>query len=408
MKAHHGTLALLFSFACTSTNCGGTANPDGTTHTGGSTAIGGATDSAGSAASSPADAGGPTSSSGRVTLPVMLRGGFDPTGSMSTARADHTATLLPNGKVLVAGGSGLGGASLASAEQYDPAARTFTAIGSMTTARDVPTATLLPNGKVLIAGGYPGLASAELYDPATETFAATGSMTVPRVYQSATLLPSGKVLIAGGWYRDSAGTVQYLTSAELYDSASGRFTATGSLLTQAGNQATLLPNAMVLFTGDGSAELYDPATGTFTATGSLLTRGSSAPTLLQNGMVLLAGGSELIGTSVKNAQLYDPAAGTFIATGDMTAPRKYQTATLLPSGKVLVVGGENEDSTGGIDLLTSAELYDPAAGTFTATGSTTTTRTLHTATLLRDGTVLIAGGGAFADSVLASAELYTP
>src|SRR6266536_2532792 len=138
---------------------------------------------------------------------------FDNTGSLGTARHSHTATLLPNGKVLVAGGFNSSGI-LASAELYDPASGTWTATGSLGTPRRSHTATLLPNGKVLVAGGLSTsvVASAELYDPASGTWTATGSLGTARFSHTATLLPNGKVLLAGG---DNDSGV--LASAKLYD-----------------------------------------------------------------------------------------------------------------------------------------------------------------------------------------------
>src|SRR5207253_189440 len=172
------------------------------------------------------------------------------TGSLATARYFHTATLLPNGKVLVAGGDG-DGPSQESAELYDPASGTWTASGSLGAARDAPAATLLPNGKVVVAGVFNGifdtgfnLASAELYDPASGTWTATGSLGAARSDHTATLLPNGKVLAAGGF---GAG---YLSSAELYDPASGTWSATGSFTTGRNeHRATLLPNGKVLVAG---------------------------------------------------------------------------------------------------------------------------------------------------------------
>src|SRR5207302_1098962 len=167
----------------------------------------------------------------RIAFPLLLLGAalvlvqpcagqsetWSETGSLITARAQHTATLLPNGKVLVTGGTN-NCCVFASAELYDPAAGSWTATGSLATARDHHTATLLPDGKVLVAGGYGGdgayLASAELYDPASGTWAATGSLANKRYVHTATLLPNGKVLVAGG--HDGNG---HLASAELYEPA---------------------------------------------------------------------------------------------------------------------------------------------------------------------------------------------
>jgi hypothetical protein len=352
-------------------------------------------------------------------------GTFSATGSMATARGSHTTTLLPlpNGKVLIVGGSN--GSYLTSAELYDPASGTFTATGSLASARYGHTATLLPSGKVLIASGSNGiayLASAELYDPASGTFSATGSLDTPRASHAATLLPSGKVLIAGGWFNSS-----YPTPSELYDPVSGMFSAAGSLGTaRRAHTATLLPNGTVLIAGGRnasyltSAELYDAASGTFSASGSLVTgRAGHTATLLPNGKVLITGGcvcsqgcgcaGPFIPEPPPPAELYDPASGTFSATGTLAYARALHTATLLPNGKVLIVGG----CDGGCDDLyyaPSAELYDPATGSFSPRPSLSGyCCNSHTATLLPNGKVLIAGGqyiGQYASGYSTGAELY--
>jgi Galactose oxidase, central domain/Kelch motif len=353
------------------------------------------------------DAGVGSPDGGNDAAPA-LKGILVPTGSMNTARASHTATLLSNGKVLIAGGGYAG--CLASAELYDPAAGTFTATGSMTTARASHTATLLPSGKVLIAGGDdcsgPSLASAELYDPATGTFVPTGSMTTAREKHTATLLGNGKVVIAGGLDR-----VVSFASAELYDPVAGTFTTTGNMTAgRYDHTATLLPSGAVLIAGGFlfelgppvRAELYDPAAGTFTATGNMTTeRDLPTATLLPSGKVLITGGWQYdANLPLSSAELYDSGTGLFTATGSLTMARSGHTATLLPIGKVLIAGGDN-----GHLIFASPDLYDPAAGTFTATGGTAVARELHTATLLPNGRVLIAGGwdGVF---FLASAWLY--
>jgi N-acetylneuraminic acid mutarotase len=343
---------------------------------------------------------------------AMAQNGFGPTGSMATARSVQTATLLPNGKILVAGGVTSGFFLRASAELYDPASGTWSATGSMATARSSHTATLLPNGKVLVAGGFAGgaVASVELYDPSSGTWSATGSMATARRGHTATLLPNGKVLVAGG-----LGSSSSVASAELYDPATGTWSATGSLTAaRLSHTATLLPNGKVLVAGGtsvgvvASAELYDPASGTWSATGSLATaRQRHTATLLPNGKIVVAGGDTGGGVrSTASVELYDPASGTWSATGSLAASRELHTATLLPNGKVMVAGGLFVSSSS-ISVVASAELYDPANGTWSATGGLATARELHTATLLPNGNVLVAGGDQnTSTSVLASAEMY--
>jgi len=323
------------------------------------------------------------------------------TGSMSTGRQDHTETLLPNGKVLLAGGG------TNSAELYDPIATTFSATGAMNSFRSRAAATLLPSGKVLIASGWNQsvvTTSADLYDGSTGTFAATGNTNAPRQNYTATLLPNGTVLLAGGNNTSGSSTIN---SAEIYDPATGTFIPTGSLATnRASHTATLLPSGKVLIAGgnDGtsslaSAELYDPLTGVFTPTGSLASaRSSHTATMLPSGKVLIAGGV-ISGTSLASAELYDSATGMFSTTGSMATARNNHRAILLPTGKVLVAGGGNSSA-----FLATAELYDPTTALFSITGSMGTPRLAFTATLLSSGQVLAAGGA----PLIASAELFTP
>jgi hypothetical protein len=336
-------------------------------------------------------------------------GPFTATNSMTIARRYHTATLLPNGKVLIAGGNNAPYSFLNTADIYDPATGTFTATaGNMTSARSRHTTTLLPNGKVLIVGGWNGssyLNTAEVYDPTIGTFTATtGSMTSARQDLTATLLPNGKVLIAGG---DQGGA---LNIAEVYDPATGTFTVTGNMISQRmGHTATLLPNGKVLIAGGANgngflntAEVYDPTTESFTAIVGNMTsaRSSHTATVLPNGKVLIAGGGNLY-SILNTADIYDPATGTFTATVSMTSARVGHTSTLLPNGNVLIVGGIN---TG---YLNTAEVYDSATGTFTATaGNMTSARFDHTTTLLPNGKVLIAGGANSSSSILNTAEVF--
>jgi len=195
------------------------------------------------------------------------------------------------------------------------------------------------------------------------------------------------------------------------------FIPTGSMAeARSDHTATLLQDGRVLVVGGldgngrplGTAELYDPSTGTFSSTGSMAAkRADHTSTLLPNGKVLVTGGSTenagVFNPTASSAELYDPETGTFTPTGDMTAGRVGHTATLLPTGKVLLIGGVSF----GVGELASAELYDPATGTFAATGSLSYARESHSATLLQDGTVLVAGGDNV-ESVLSTAELYDP
>jgi N-acetylneuraminic acid mutarotase len=250
---------------------------------------------------------------------------------------------------------------------------------------------------------------------ASPGFENAGSLAQKRVYHTATLLPNDTVLVTGG-DRDGAGST--LMTAELYDVASRKWMATGGLIKdRADHTATLLPNGKVLVTGGrtffydlASAEIYDPANGTWTPTGSLNTpRRSHTATLLPNGKVLVAGGTRedngYLVYSINSAELYDPATGTWTPTGNLATARGDHTATLLSTGKVLVTGGRPSFSGAGNLPIVSAELYDPANETWTSTGSLNTGRWSHTSTLLPNGNVLAAGG--YGNGVvLMSAEIY--
>jgi hypothetical protein len=337
-------------------------------------------------------------------------GSVEPGGNMTVRRAAHSATLLPNGKVLIAGGMQRDGDLLSSAELYDPATRTFSPTGSLLGERVGHTATMLPNGKVLIAGGFgPGvLSSAELYDPATGRFTPTGSTSARRGGFTATLLPNGKVLITGG--ADGGPHA----SAELYDPVTGRFTPTGSMAeARSAHTATLLPGGKVLVAGGGtgdaggtvlsSAEIYDPATGTFSPTGSMsVVRHKHAAMLLPDGRVLVIGGSNSRDWRGRymTSEIYDPARGAFASAGNMSAARfKLSDAVaLLPDGRSLVAGGAEQ-----------VEVYDPAASAFaTVAGHIDAERFYATATTLADGSALIAGGYDTGIVPTAGAWIYKP
>lgn len=332
---------------------------------------------------------------------------FTVTCALETARESHTATLLANGLVLITGGDDHK-VSLASAELFNAETHSFARAGDMAYARTRHTATLLASGAVLLIGGRDAggnaLATTELFDPNRISFALAASVNTARASHTATLLGNGKVLIIGG----DNGTVA-LATAELFDPASASFVTTGSMGSPRDfHTATLLQNGKVLVTGgrdaDGNvlatAELFDPTTGRFTQTGSMSRpRESHTATLLNDGKILIAGGDNG-GVSLDTAEIFDPTNGTFAPTGSMETARYLHTATLLTDGTVLVAGGAHftavVDSSSRPALMpassATAELFNPASGSFTPAGHMVNARARHTATLLADGNIVLVGG----------------
>jgi N-acetylneuraminic acid mutarotase len=321
------------------------------------------------------------------------------TGSLNTANDAGSATLLPNGKVLVVGGG---------AELYDAATGTWSKTGDPVF--DSGTATLLQNGKVLVVGG-----GAELYDPATGAWSPTGNLNTAR-FAPATLLQNGKVLVAGGIDSSNFAT----NTAELYDPVTGAWSFTGRLnSTRVGHTATLLQDGKVLVAGGQddtdfsvfSTELYDPTTGTWSVTGTLnAARGGHTATLLPNGDVLLAGACNdgIYCGNNSSAELYNPTTGTWSITGALNTTRFFHTATLLPDGQVLIAGGDHVNFFSGTEVfLNSAEIYDPATRNWNTTANLNGPRLFHTATLLQNSKVLVVGGwDSYGGRVLGSTELY--
>lgn len=350
-------------------------------------------------------------------------GNFVPTGNMALRRTSHQATLLRNGMVLITG------AGTPNAELYDPDAGTFTSTGNMAVGRRSHRATLLQDGRVLITGGYDDknqpVTLAEIYDPLRGVFVPAGEAPIVIRAHAATLLNSGKVLIVAEDY-----------PPQLYEPSTGAFSSTGDSLLPGASRwpgidtATLLPNGKVLlleyldygsptYYSTGFAELYDPEADAVSQTGPMKYESAvyeQTATLLPNGKVLLAGGhygwyykdSDI----VADAEIYDPATGEFTGTRAMATPRSYHKSTLLRDGTVLVAGGLTQFlSPPYYAVASTSELYDPVAGKFAAGPVMTLGRESHTATLLRDGRVLITGGSyrtATGHADANSAELYVP
>jgi len=328
---------------------------------------------------------------------VSTDGTLHPAAPMHHSRAAHTATLLPEGHVLVVGG--MGPEASASAERYDPTSDSFTELPGPHVPRSSHTATRLTDGTVLVTGGYgPGnryLRSAERFDPATETWHQAGVMTEARAGHLAVPLVDGRVLLIGGV--GSGWT--FLQSAEIYDPATGQFTATGSMaVPRESHVAVRLGDGRVLVVGGhagrreqmvlyASAELYDPVIGRFTPTGSMGTpRHKHDAVLLADGSVLVTGGADRRDNrgQYNTVERYDPATGRFEPQPPMALTRYKHAGTtlLLADGRVLVAGGADR-----------VEVYDPTEGSSTVVASDPRLPGLFSAVVpLPDGGALITGG----------------
>jgi hypothetical protein len=340
----------------------------------------------------------------------LKAGAVSPASPMLEPRSGHSATLLLNGKVLIAGGMRRNQDFYRSAELFDPATGKFQSTGTLNLARVGHAAVLLRSGKVLIAGGWSGFTgtdSAELYDPSTGNFASVGKMTSRRGRPSATLLQNGDVLIAGGGDHDTPGGI---ASAEVFHSDTLKFEAVGSMhYARIAQTATLLGDGRVLIAGGrgdavtAAAELYDPKTKQFVPTGSLhVARYKHTAGLLPDGRVLIAGGSDERdwNGALSSAEIYDPHTGRFTAAASLNDSRFKlpDVAEPVGSGELLVAGGSKR-----------VEIYDPHAGKFLAAeGQLSDAWHFMTETRLEDGRVLLAGGYANNDKATAQTWIYRP
>lgn len=318
-----------------------------------------------------------------------------------------TETTLKSGRILVVGGiienpSNTAQVILATADLYDPYTDTWCRVPDMSTGRVDHAATLLPSGKVLIAGGAGpsgNLSSAELYDPSTNSWAPAGSMSVARLGLTATLLPTGKVMVVGGSSSDaSAKTV------ELYDPVANAWTTSSvqAYFTHNDHTATLLQDGRVLVSGGDGTETYSPLVDQWTkaqAPDYIMYPGHTA-SLLDSGQVLVVGGAE--GSANQPAWLFDPATMAWSSATSPRFPRARHTANRLPDGRIILIGGTTQSTFG--HSLTSVEIYDPTTGVWSDGPPLLVARDGHIAANLPDGSLLVSGGIGLAENFLASPE----
>jgi N-acetylneuraminic acid mutarotase len=342
--------------------------------------------------------------------------------SVHTPRDGHTATLLPNGNVVIAGGEN-NNQALASTEVYSTLTGSWAHSGNLNVARSNASAVLLQSGAILVAGGCISgclgatTASAELFNSVSGAWSSTGSMLTARTYFAMVLEPGGKVLVAGGCTGlNSNGCSAVTAKVEYYNPSTGKWSALPPMHVARGSlSATRLPNGQFLVAGGinavgdpiSSCELFNPSTGKWTLTGAMnVARDEHTAVLLATGNVLVAGGESVAGPSTAKTELYNPTTGKWTLSGNLNTARQEHTATMLMNGKVLIAGGNNV-TTNQTTVLASAELYNPSTGVWSITGSLNDARVGHTATLLNSGHVL-AASGSDANNDLISCEIYTP
>lgn len=384
-----------------------------------------------------------TATIGSLTNTVALRvvtNSWTPAASMFIPHADHTATLLTDGRLLVLGGLSASPTAVAETEIYHPLSDTWTPAASVPTALMAHAATALKDGTVLVTGGgndngTGAINSVEIYDPVANTWIQGPPMQSARWFHTATLLANGKVLVVGNGGRIPPSSADI---AEIYDPVAKTWSPAAPLPAyRSHHTATLLTDGRVLVVGGywlidpsytttacaSAPVVYAPASDQWIPTGSLVTptRCDHTATLLANGKVLIAGGDDGSGTPLASTEIYDPTANTWSPGPSLLVPRLDASATLLPNGKILITGGLvlcppticPPPAPGTVNTMPTptSELVDPVANMSTMTASLNQARLSHTATLAPNGVVLVVGGWGVSNapyeySPTATAELY--
>lgn len=339
-------------------------------------------------------------------------GQWSSAGSIAIARGWHTATVLRDGRVLIVGGLTALDTDTASAEIFDPTTNTFSLTGSLNTARHSHSATLLPDGRVLVIAGYGSgawLSSAEIYDPATGQWSITQPIFAHGVVHTATLLKDGRVLVMAGATR--SGSPGPDDRVEIFDPKTNRWQKAALHENTLGcHTATLLPDGRVLIAGGwADPAIYDPASDTWQPTGKpAVRRCESQAVPLQDGRVLLTGGylsQDGENVFISSVEVYDPASNAWQQAAPLAQARFNHTATLLPDGRALIVGGWKSVDYYENSVLDTAEVYDSKSATWSMLAPLHIGRVAHTATLLPDGRILVTGGQISRGLYIDSAEV---
>jgi hypothetical protein len=298
-------------------------------------------------------------------------------------RENYVSLKLNDGRTLFAGGADDDGHAIKRAELFDPSSNKFRPAGAMVVPRCGPTATLLPDGSVLIAGGATcseepaPIRTLEIFDPSGNSFHSAADLNFPRFDLKTLLLNNGKVLIAQGYSQ----THELIAPAEIFDPKDAIVQPAGSMaVPRCFGSETQLPGGQVLIAGGvrcdepereaiNAAEIFD-LSGQFARVGTMsVARVCHSATVMKNGKVLIAGGASALsnGVALDSAEIYDPSKSSFSRTGSMTRARACPTATLRNDGTVLIKGGQSENGLAAPPVdLTDSEIYDPTTGKFTA------------------------------------------